>query len=212
MKQITAIWLLILSFIGVAEAQKSKITTKVVTLYGHTNHIGLNTYNAQKGVAMSLQEASYNPKNIHFGYLFGNTSKSTLLVPASKAYTGFNKVVTDAVITWKNNRNDGVFINLGNSTEALAIYDGVKDANDIEQLYHEYLEKVIDRDDYKRSYNGPSDNISDLKFGDIIIFKSEELEQFYLLKVTKLLSGHSGEITLELKFGQVDAVKNKVRK
>lgn len=180
-----------------------------VSLYGYANHLSLNTYDLASGTALPLKEAGYNPKKMHFGYLYGNTNKATLLTPASKLYTSFTPDITNMINSWGKDKNDGVFINLGNDLEAIRAYNNVETGADIEKLYFEKLEQISAITGYNRNINGPGDKLSDVKGGDIIIFKSEVLEPYYLIKVVKLLTGHSGEITLEIKGMQINKKSKK---
>jgi hypothetical protein len=191
---------LILLFCGsyVSFAQQ-QLTEREITLYGPQNRLGLNTYDIQNHRALPLKEAAYNPKNIHFGYLFGNLSKASLLVPDSKSYTGFTKEISMQIAAFGRFRNDGYFINLGNSPEALKSYDQIENVSELIALYYDKLATISKISGYKRDVNGPSDNISNLNTGDVIIFKANELDSYFLFKVLSLKQGHAGEIKLGIK-------------
>lgn len=180
-------------------AQNEELQEKTVTLYGAANHLGLNTYDFTTNTALPLKEAGYNPKKIHLGYLYGNNNKATLLVPASKTYTTFNNDITNMITSWGKDRNDGVLINIGNEIEAIKAYNSAETGADAEKLYFEQLEKISAKSGYNKNINGPGDKLSDIKTGDVIIFKSEALAPYYVIKVLKVIPGHSGEIQLEIK-------------
>jgi len=201
-----------LSIANLAFAQNDELKEKTVTLYGAANRLGLNTYDFATGSALPLKEAGYNPKTIHLGYLYGNVNKSTLLVPASKAYTTFNNDITNMITSWGKDRNDGVLINIGNEIEAIKAYNSAETGADAEKLYFEQLEKISAKSGYNRNINGPSDKISEVKTGDIIIFKSEVLAPYYLIKVLKVVPGHAGEIQMEIKGIAIEKKSKKKKK
>lgn len=193
-------------------AQNEELQTRTVTLYGADHHLGLNTYDFASGTAFSLKEAGYNPTKIHLGYLYGNNNKSTLLVPASKTYTTFGTNITDMVTAWGKDRNDGVLINIGNELEAIKAYNSAETGADAEKLYQESLTNVSAKKGYSMNANGPADKISNVKLGDIIMFKSTALAPYYLMKVLKVVPGYEGEIQLEIKGVAVEKKAKKKKK
>ncbi len=198
------------AFFSLVALAQEKLREREITLYGPKHSLGLNTYDIKNHLALPLKEAAFNPKNFHLGYLFGNVSKASLLVPDSKSYTGFNKEISTQIAAFGRFRNDGVFINLGNSMAAINIYEGVNSVLGLEKLYFEKLEAISKVKDYKRDTNGPSDNISNLNVGDVIIFKANELNAYFLFSVAKLIHGHAGEISLKIK-GNWDSKNRKTK-
>jgi len=152
-----------------------------------------------KGHAYPLEEAGYNPKRIDFGLMYGRNTGGNLMAPISGGFLTFGDKFKDALLAWGNNRNNGTFINLGNDEKAQEVFNSVKKADAIEELYKEWFDKIVDIEGYNPRKHGPGQRMRDMTIGDVMLFRSENKDIHHIFRINRYVQSTSGLIELEVK-------------
>lgn len=189
----------LLSAIGALYAQKSNIRTYNLTVHAQNSQLGGNMVDMDKGHAYPLEEASYNPKRIDFGLMYGRNTGGNLMAPISGGFLTFGDKFKDALLAWGNDRNNSTFINLGNIAKAQEIFDSVKSAEAIEELYKEWFDKIVDLEGYDPGKNGPSQRMRNMTIGDVLLFRSENKDTHHILRIVRYVQSTNGLIEFEVK-------------
>ncbi len=200
----------VFSVMGTAYAQKSDLRVYTLTLMAQNSPLGGNMVDLDKGRIYPLEEAGYNPKRIDFGFMYGRSTGGNLMAPISQGFLTFGDKFKDAFLSWGNDRNNGTFINLGNDQKAQEVFNGVRNADAIEELYKEWLDKIMDVEEYNPGKHGPGQRTRPITIGDVVLFRSENKDTHHIFRINKFVQSQSGLVELEVKSSK--EVKKKKRK
>ncbi|ERJ58643.1 hypothetical protein [Sphingobacterium paucimobilis] len=180
-------------------AQKSDLRVYTLTLMGQNSQLGGNMVDLDKGRVYPIEEAGYNPKRIDFGFMYGRNTGGNLMVPISQGFLTFGDKFKEALLSWGNNRNNGTFINLGNTVEAQEIYQKIVSRVQIDALYSEWFDKIMTNPGYDPGKHGPGQRTRPIAVGDVVLFRSENKDTQHILRIVKFVQSQNGTLEIEVK-------------
>lgn len=143
------------------------------------------------GSVYKKEEAGLQPENIDLAHLRGSSSKHNLIsITNGAGFGAFTSGLRAEIEAWPV-RNRAQMINLGSVQEYVDLYDGL-DEDDAQAMSDAY--------DLAAGLYAPSERLTLLATGDIIMVKSEDRGLVVAIKV--LEADDSGGITLRYKLSQ----------
>lgn len=198
----------LLSIIGLAGCEKMEISDDlagydpnnelvnfVLELTGPGQTSGQRVIDIGSAAKYTQADATEKPQEADFIMLWGATSDMNLVSPLDinrLRQWGSGKTVNE---TWLV-KNATTIMKFGAADAAL--YDDVKELEDVKKAYDEALTKVKDQEGYDVLKNGPAISIRGMQEGDILFFKTQK-NVYAVAKVLSLSTGTGGKAKFAFK-------------
>jgi len=154
-------------------------------------------FNILDQTVYSLEDATTNQADVNFIMLVGASTGVNFLAPASSGLQYFGSDIETAVYEGWDTKNDGQFVNIGN-TDTAALFEGLSSEEELSEAYQTALGEVEDMPGYVENENGPGDRIRRVKQDDVIFFEAED-GTLIVFKVNQLATETSGSVIFEMK-------------
>ena len=154
-------------------------------------------FNIPNQTVYNLDDATSNQDKVNFIMLVGASTGVNFLAPASSGLQYFGSDIETAVYEGWESKNDGQFINIGN-TDTAALFEGLSSEEELREAYQTALAEIEDMPGYVENENGPGDRIRRVKQDDVIFFEAED-STLVVFKVNQLATETSGSVIFEMK-------------
>ena len=192
------IWVIILSVVGLAGCEEMDISDDlagydpnnelvnfVLELTGPGQTSGQRIIDIGSAAKYTQANATERPQDMDFIMLWGSTSDMNLVSPLDinrLRQWGSGQTINEEWLV----KNATTMMKFGASEAAL--YDNIKELEDVKKAYDEALAKVAEQEGYDILKNGPGISIRGMQAGDILFFKTQK----GVIAVAKVLSLSTG--------------------
>jgi hypothetical protein len=168
-----------------------------IEMGGQDNSSVGSYFNIANQTVYSLEDATTNQADVNFIMLVGASTGVNFLAPASSGLQYFGSDIETAVYEGWDTKNDGQFVNIGN-TDTAALFEGLSSEEELSEAYQNALAEVEDMPGYVENENGPGDRIRRVKQDDVIFFEVED-GTLIVFKINQLATETSGSVIFEMK-------------
>lgn len=178
--------------------QSNLMTIFETTFQGPGQTSGTRYLDFSTGITYNNVEVMQNQEKIDFVCFNSSASGSNMIVPSDETslngFGGGRTMNSDWLV-----KNDGVLLKLNASSESDSLFLFTINNEMIRAAYESVEQNIANTSEYDEELNGPGGRIQSVNEGDLLLFKSASRNLMGLAKVTGIVSGNSGSVTLSVK-------------
>lgn len=187
------------SAIQVPPADQSNLMTIYETTFqGPGQTKGTRYLDYSTGITYDNIDVTQNQEKIDFVCFNSSVYGINMIVPSDETslngFGGGRTMNSDWLV-----KNDGTLLKLNASTEADSLFLFTINNEMIREAYKSVEQNITNISGYDVLSNGPGGILKSVSEGDLILFKSTSRNLYGLAKVTGLVPGNSGSVTLSVK-------------
>ena len=159
---------------------------------------GIRYLDFSTGISYNNIDVMQNQEKIDFVCFNSSVYGINMLVPSDEVslngFGGGRTMNSDWIV-----KNEGVLLKLNASSEADSLFLFTINNEMIRNAFDSINQNISNTGGYDVRVNGPGGKIEHVNVGDLLVFKSVSRNIYGLAKVTELVPGNSGNVTLSVK-------------